>query len=321
MKKIQLLALSGLFAGAILTPLSSQETWEERAEARFKNSPDTRGIGRGTPRQATAQPKKERKALVFYRSESFIHTSIPTANLALEEMAKKTKAFSVDLADQYKVFTAENLEQYDAIIFNNTTHLKLPEESQRKAILDFINRGKGIVGIHAASDNFYEWEAGAAMMGGQFCGHPWTSNGTYAFKVDDPSHPLNAVFRGRGFWHSDEIYQYNPANFQGKENLRILVSLDMTKESTAARLSDPKFEKHNSKFPPGMREVPVSWVRTQGKGRLFNTNFGHNESTYAKPVIMKHLLDGIQYALGDLKADATPSAKIKRVSPALAPEM
>ena len=70
-----------------------------------------------------------------------------------------------------------------------------------------------------------------------------------------------------------------------------------------------------------MREVPVSWVSTHGKGRLFNTNFGHNESTYTKPVMMRQLLDGIQYALGDLEADATPSAKVKNLTPALAPEL
>ena len=321
MKYTKILAIAGLGILLSFYILAGQDSWEERAEARFKNPPDARGVGRGTPREATVEPKKERKTLVFYRSEDFIHTSIPTANLALEEMAKKTKAFSVDLEDQYNVFTKENLKQYDAIIFNNTTHLRFPKESQRQAILDFIKSGKGIVGIHAATDNFYKWEAGAAMIGGQFSGHPWTSDGTYAFKVDDPDHPLNAVFRGRGFWHTDEIYQYDPKNFQGEETLRILVSLDMTKESTAARLSDPKFEKHNAKFKPGIREVPVSWIRTLGKGRLFNTNLGHNESTYAKPVIMKHLLDGIQYALGDLDADATPSANIKKPTPSLAPNL
>jgi type 1 glutamine amidotransferase len=159
------------------------------------------------------------------------------------------------------------------------------------------------------------------MMGGQFCGHPWTSNGTYAFKLDDPKHSLNDAFHGRGFWHKDEIYQYDPETYQGEENLRILVSLDMTKESTASRLTDPKYAKHNAKFKPGMREVPVSWLRAQGKGRLFSTNFGHNESTYTKPVMMKHLLDGIQYALGDLRADDSPTAQSKKNAPALAPKM
>ena len=256
-----------------------------------------------------------------WRSEDWIHTSIPNGNFALQKMARITKAFTVDLADEYSVFTKKSLEQYDAIVFNNTTRLKFPKQSQRDAIKDFIIRGKGIAGIHAASDNFYEWDDGAAIMGGQFCGHPWIANGTYAFKLDDPDHTLNKAFHGRGFWHKDVIYQYDPETYQGEDNLRILVSLDMSKPSTSERLFDKKYAEHNAKFEPGMREVPVSWISTHGKGRLFNTNFGHNESTYTKPVMMKQLLDGIQYTLGDLKADATPTAKAKTVTSALAPNL
>lgn len=302
--------------------LPGQETWKERASERLKplTEENKRQISEAQPSSPSAKRLDERKILVFWRSEGFIHTSIPWANYALEEMGRKTKAYTADFSDQYSVFSAENLAQYDAIVFNNTTHLKFPEESHRQAILDFINNGKGVVGIHAASDNFYEWPAGAAMMGGQFCGHPWTAEGTYAFKLDEPNHVLNDAFQGKGFWHKDEIYQYDPETYQGEEVLRILVSLDMTKQSTAARLSDPKFEKHNAKFKPGIREVPVTWIREHEKGRVFNTNFGHNESTYTNPAMMYQLLDGIQYAIGDQKADATPSASIKKPKPTLAPE-
>lgn len=320
MKKLQWISLAALCAIAISIPLCAQnETWEERAAARLKPLEDNqkRTITRAAPKQATAQPKSDRKVLVFYRCEGFIHTSIPSANFALQEMARTTRAFSVDLADDYDVFSKSNLNQYDAIVFNNTTHLKLPSDSHRAAIKDFIESGKGIAGIHAASDNFYEWSDGAAIMGGQFCGHPWGGGGTWAFKLDDPNHALNNAFHDRGFWHKDEIYQYCPDTYQGEENLRILVSLDMSKESTAARLH----EKPNKKFKAGMREVPVSWISTHGEGRLFNTNFGHNESTFTKPVMMRQLMDGIQYALGDLEADATPSAEFRDLIPALAPEL
>ena len=324
MKKLQWISLAALCLTTILSNACGQkESWEERAAARFKPLTDEqkRQITRAAPKEATAEPKKDRKILVFWRCEGFLHTSIPSGNFALQAMASSTKAFTVDLADDYSVFTKENLKQYDGIVFNNTTHLKLPSDSHRAAIKDFIMSGKGIAGIHAASDNFYEWEDGAAIMGGQFCGHPWGGGGTWAFKLDDPSHPLNNAFHGRGFWHKDEIYQYCPDTYQGEENLRILVSLDMSKPSTSDPLFNEKFAKHNAKFKAGMREVPVSWVSTHGKGRLFNTNFGHNESTYTKPVMMRQLLDGIQYAIGDLEADATPTAKAKNLSPALAPEL
>lgn len=322
MKSIRIFDLFILCILLSVQPLLAQETWEERAAERLKplTEENRRQISEAQPSSPSAKRLNARKILVFWRSEGFIHTSIPWANHALAEMGKKSGAFEANFADQYSVFNTENLTQYDAIVFNNTTHLKFPDESQRQAILDFINSGKGVVGIHAASDNFYEWPGGAAMMGGQFCGHPWTAEGTYAFKLDEPNHVLNDAFQGQGFWHKDEIYQYDPETYQGEEVLRILVSLDMTKESTAARLSDPKFKKHNVKFKPGIREVPVTWIRDHGKGRVFKTNFGHNESTFTNPTMMYQLLDGIQYAIGDQKADATPSAEIKKPKPALAPE-
>ena len=71
-------------------------------------------------------------------------------------------------------------------------------------------------------------------------------------------------------------------------------------------------------YTEGDRYVPVSWLRKFEGGRVFYTNLGHNESTFWNSSVMKHCLDGLQYALGDLAADATPSSKIKR-SAALAP--
>ena len=282
------------------------QTWEEKAKARFKNNPtdDHKAkIDENLP-ERTAEPAKERKILVFYRCEGFIHTSIPFGNYALKRIGEETGAYSVDLSDQYDVFTAENLEQYDAIVFNNTSRLT-PDESQRRAILDFISSGKGIVGLHAAADNFGEWEEGVALIGGIFDGHPWRSGGTWAFTVEDPGHPLNAAFEGDGFWHKDEIYWYKNESFQGREKLRVLLSLDMTKEKNHEPLADKKDIKD-----PADVDVAVSWCRTWGDGRLFYTNLGHNDMTFADEMVLSHILDGIQYALGDLEADATPSSEI-----------
>ena len=110
------------------------------------------------PTKSLAKPKKARRVLVFYRCEGFVHSSISAGNYAVKELGKKTGAVTADLADDYSVFTKQNLKQYDAILFNNTTHLVLQSEDQRNAVIDFMNQGKGIAGIHAASDNFYKWK-------------------------------------------------------------------------------------------------------------------------------------------------------------------
>jgi type 1 glutamine amidotransferase len=314
-----------IIGAAMLIPAETQaaakkKTWEDWKE-QFANLPaDQKAkIEAAVPKSATAKPARARRVLVFYRCGGFVHSSIGSGNHALAEIAKQTGAFAADFSDSYADFNRENLAKYDAIIFNNTTHLVLENDAQREAIIGFMKAGKGVAGIHAAGDNFYKWKLGAAMIGGQFNGHPWTAGGRWAFKLDDPMHVLNKAFHGKGFWHTDEIYQYRPETYEGEENLRILVSLDMDKEAVTKILENPRFEKYNQQYGKGPRQVPVSWLRRFEGGRVFYTNFGHRDDTYTKTNMLRHILDGIQYALGDLDADATPTAKAGKMKPALAP--
>ncbi len=250
------------------------------------------------PAKPTVAPARARKILVFYRCEGFPHSSIPYCNKMLEIMARKTGAFSVDLTEDYKVFDAANLAKYDAILLNNTTTLKL-DEAQRKAILDFVRGGKGFIGIHAATDNFYDWPEGAEMIGGMFDGHPWGAGGTWAFKLDDPTHPINRGFGGKGFVLSDEIYQIKGA--YSREKFRVLISLDMSDERN--KKIDPKGVHRTD------NDFGVAWIRPYEKGRVFYSSLGHNHDLFWNTAVVQHYLDGIQYALGDLKCDDSPSRK------------
>lgn len=305
--------LTALFLFCIVAPAFAQDKaadpWQQKKAAQFKPLTDEQklAIEKAIPTKATATPKKERRILMFYRCEGFIHNSIPYGNLAVEMMGKKTGAFAVDLADTYDVFNAENLAKYDCVLLNSTTGMDFPKPEQQDALLDFVANGKGLAGLHAASDNFGRHPKCRSLVGGEFGGHPWNAGGNWAFKLDDPSHVLNKAFGGKGFWHTDEIYQYKPETYEGTEKLRVLVSLDMKQQEVLKQIND------------GPREVPVSWLRKAGDGRVFYTNFGHREDTFTKPTILQHILDGIQYALGDLEADATPTKEISAREPALAP--
>lgn len=308
-----------VLATALLAPVmgagpvhgqDNTDPWQQKKAEMFKPLSDEikHAIHEAAPEAATANPKQARKILVFYRCEGFVHGSIPHANEAIKAMAAKTRAFDVDFADTYDVFTKENLQQYDAVLLNNTTGMQFQEPAQQNALLDFIADGKGLAGIHAASDNFGNFPQCRALIGGQFGGHPWNAGGTWAFQLDDPDHVLNAAFDGKGFWHSDEIYQYDPSSYEGPEVLRLLVSLDMNQDEVAKQIQD------------GPRAVPVAWIRNAGDGRVFYTNFGHRDETFRNPVMLQHVLDGIQYAIGDLAADATPTARAGKMQPAPAPD-
>jgi type 1 glutamine amidotransferase len=255
---------------------------------------DLQKIEKAIPAKATAQPKQPRKLLVFTRAEGYKHSSIPYAAKALELMGKQTGAFTIVQSEDMSVFAPENLRQFDAVLFASTSALAFDDLSLRQSLMEFVKSGKGVVGIHAATDNFYNWTEAADMMGGHFEGHPWQANGTWAVKIVDPTHPLTAAFHSKDFQISDEIYRIRQRSL--RQNCRVLVALDMTDKTNRAA--------EGVRF--GDRDLPITWVRNFGNGRVFYSSFGHNHSVYWNPAILQHYLDGIQFALGDLPVDTTP---------------
>ena len=271
---------------------------------------ESAAIQAALPAKPTATPKKPRKVLVFYRTEGCVHKSIPFGNEALKKLGEATGAYTAVVSDDMAMFDPENLKQFDAVIFQNTTRLAFEKPAQRQALLDFVASGKGVVGIHAATDNFPTWPEGQALIGGLFHSHPWTSGDLVAIKLDEPAHVVNKAFGRQGFWLTEEIYQI--VGPYGRDKQRVLVSMDMGKPSNS-RPPEKLVRKDN--------DFPISWIKTSGKGRVFYSSLGHNNDIFSVPQILGHFLDGIQYALGDLSADAIPSAQLsKKPEPALAPE-
>lgn len=248
-------------------------------------------IRKALPEKPTLRPTEPRKVLIFWRCGGFFHGSIRVGNVALKMLGDETGAYESVVTDDPSMFNPDKLNQFDAVIFNNTTRVQL-DETQRQALLDFVHSGKGIVGVHAATDNFYDWPEGAAMMGGLFAGHPWHEK--VGIKIDDPQHTLVSVFAKKGFYITDEIYQFRDP--YSREDLRVLLSLDMSKTSAKGGRKDDDYA--------------VSWVHSVGEGRVFYCSLGHRDEIFWNPRILRHYLDGIQYAFGDLKTNDTPSAKL-----------
>lgn len=73
---------------------------------------------------STLQAVSPAKLLVFWWCEGFFHGSIPVGNKALELMGERTRAYDVVVTDDYSVFTAKKLKQFDAVCLNNATGLK-----------------------------------------------------------------------------------------------------------------------------------------------------------------------------------------------------
>ena len=271
--------------------LASSMARENRNKLPAPTADQIQKIAAALPTKAPAQPKKTRKILVVTRCEGYVHKSIPVGAQALKMMGDQTGAYTVDETMDLSVFNDADLAKYDAVLFLSTTKLN-PSPAQRDALLKFIRSGKGIIGIHAATDSFYKWEAGAKMMGGLFCDHPWTAGCTVQVKLDEPDHPINQCFHGEPFKVKDEIYEFKDP--YSRKNQRVLTSLDLSDPDTKAVKGGKP-----SKVKRTDGDFGITWVRKEGKGRVFYCSFGHNNPIFWNTPIMEHYLAGIQYALGD----------------------
>lgn len=264
-------------------------------------------VAEAAPAKAQAAPARPRKVLCYTAATGFYHSSIPLGARAVAIIGRKTGAWETVITNDKFMFEPETLAQFDAVMMmQNTGSLfgerdKAVNDRLRKSLLDFVAAGKGLAGSHAATDCSYDWKEYGELIGGYFTGHPY---GKHVVRIDDPASPINAAFKGEGFPFSDEMYVFGPRGKDGKEQpysrekLRVLLSIDVEKSKI-----DPKAGRRED------ADYAISWIKRHGEGRVFYCSYGHDHRVWWTPSILQHYCDGIQYALGDLKADDTPSAK------------
>jgi uncharacterized protein len=145
------------------------------------------------------------------------------------------------------------------------------------------------------------WPEYNKMIGGFFKFH-WTYPQLITVKIDDPKSPLTAMFHGQEFDIHDETYTFAQDSWSRK-NVHVLTSIDYSKMSDADKAKEPAATKRTD------GDYGLSWIRREGKGRVFIEVHGHDEHIYQMPAMLEHILAGTQYALGDLAANDAPSEK------------
>jgi type 1 glutamine amidotransferase len=265
------------------------------------------------PSNAPARPKSPRRILVsnlamrdgkpFRGSSDAIN---PVVNYAIEQLGRRTGAYEAVFNNDVEMFRPDKLRQFDALCFANTVGVLFEDAELRKSLLAFIAGGKGFIGIHDAIATFVQypkydqWPAFGQMLGAtENGGHPWNGE-VMTLKVDDPESPITEAFRGGEFKIADQAFQFQEPTL--RDHLHVLLSIDVAKTGLAP----------NRRILPvraADKDFPVSWIRRYEKGRVFYSALGHGAEVYFNPVVLRHFLAGMQYALGDLAADDTPSAR------------
>ncbi|MAB79676.1 MAG: hypothetical protein CMJ89_10035 [Planctomycetes bacterium] len=171
----------------------------------------------------------------------------------------------------------DKLRNFDAVVFYTTGALPVSREVA-EGLIAWVEAGGAFIGVHCATDTFYECARYMDMIGGAFDGHPWHQEVTVT--VEDASHPATDHL-GDAFEITDEIYQFRDFS---REGLNVLLSLE-----------HGSVEIEKGKRADG--DYAIAWSRYIGDGRLFYTALGHRPDVWEDPRFMEHLLDGIGWAL------------------------
>src|SRR5215203_307232 len=228
------------------------------------------------------------RILVFAKTEGYHHESIPNGMAAIQKLGSQNE-FEVDTTTDANMFTEDRLKNYSTVIFLNTTGNVL-NHHQEVAFERYIQSGGGFVGVHAATDTEYDWGWYSRLVGANFESHPQIQEAV--LHVVDSSIAATRGIPAR--WkRTDEWYNFKKLN----EDVKVLMTID---------------EKYYEGGKLGNIH-PMAWYHDYDGGRSFYTALGHTEESYADPVYLKHLLGGIQYAVGDNKKLDYDKAKSENI--------
>jgi putative membrane-bound dehydrogenase-like protein len=179
--------------------------------------------------------------------------------------ALSPRGIDLTYVDTVAALTPETLGKYDGLVVY-ANHTKWSPE-QEKALIAYVEGGKGFIPLHCASACWPNSEKYVALVGAKFESH---RTGTFSV-TRVAKHDILKDLDPFTSW--DETYVHSNHNSEGRTIL------------------EERVEK-------GKRE-PWTWVRTQGKGRVFYTAWGHDERTWSQPGFQGLVERGIRWAVGD----------------------
>lgn len=179
----------------------------------------------------------------------------------LQTMLESTGDFTVTTSRDLDQFKAANIKAYDLVVIY-ATRLTLTKE-QEQGLTGFIEGGKGLVGIHCATDTFRDNDAYWKLVGGRFRTH---GHETFKVNITGKSHPI--VKGMSSFEINDESYS---DDFHPDSKVIVLARRDKDSE-------------------------PSVWVQYYGKGRVFVTGLGHDKEAWDCPAFQELIKRGSEWA-------------------------
>jgi type 1 glutamine amidotransferase len=215
------------------------------------------------------------RLLVFSKTDGFRHDSIAPAIAALQAIAP-AREWTITATEDAAVFEPGTLAQIDVVVFLMTTGDVL-DDAQQTAMQAFVDAGGGFVGVHSATDTEYDWPWYGELVGARFVGHPAPQDATVNVVAID--HPACAGLPA-AWSRFDEWYNFDASP---SATSTVLLQLDETSYEGGTMGADH----------------PIAWVREIGDARMFYTGGGHTNESWAEPLWIDHVANGIDWVIGD----------------------
>ena len=209
--------------------------------------------------------------VLFLGHESKLHNSNEYYPILSKSLGRDAIYFDYVTSVNQALDDAGYLNQFDALLLY-ANHPRL-SSVQWKNLLSFVRSGKGFIPVHCASWCFANIPEYDQLVGGRFKSH---QGAVFSPRVVESNHPAVQGIGKLEAW--DETYfhvRHNPKN------------------RTVLMVRDP--------LPgdPNEQPEPWTWVREEGKGRVFYTASGHDERVWSKLEFHQLLKNGILWAVGE----------------------
>ncbi|HKJ49175.1 MAG TPA: ThuA domain-containing protein [Christiangramia sp.] len=217
----------------------------------------------------------QENVLVFCETDGFVHKSIDAGTQALQQIGRED-GFKTTVSRDSRIFTENDLDQFDLIIFFQTTGDVLNSEEQME-FQNYMDNGGNFFGIHSAADTEYNWSWYGDLVGAYFDSHPKVQEAEIVVKM--PDH-ITVEHLPRNWERTDEWYNYKGIN----KGLNVLLSLN----------EDSYEGGKNGDFHP------IAWYQNYfGGGKSVYTGLGHTIESYSEPDFLEHLSRCIKFAMAD----------------------
>ncbi len=234
------------------------------------------------------------RALHFTRTSGFDHNTRAASYAMFSFIANEIGITVDDDASGDPFSDLAVLDQYDVIIFSNTSGNAILDAGQRAVFEQWVADGGSVLGIHAASDTYRHstangnntgsWDFYAELIGASVQENPNHVSGTPSYALSHiGTHPSTNSLPDP--WVKNEEYYYWEGGYYGPGNFAVLQV-----EGTVG--------------PNGMINSydaarPMSWYRLLPSGsKVFYTALGHAQDDYVTDARFRsHLRDALQWLL------------------------